>query len=80
MGPYAYKGNQWVGYDDLAMAEIKANYILQHKLGGAMFWDLPSDDFGNLCGGGRYPIIGAVSSVLKNQNTGRCQEETPRHF
>merc|ERR1712242_64581 len=80
MGPYAYKGSQWVGYDDPAIATVKAEYILKNEFGGAMFWDLPSDDFGNLCGGGKYPIIGAVSKVLKNQSTRTCQEESPRHL
>ena len=73
MGPYAYKDSQWVGYDDPAIAKVKAEYILEKQFGGAMFWDLPSDDFSNLCGEGKYPIIGAVSSVLMNQNT--CGDE-----
>jgi len=47
MGPYAHGGGQWVGYDDPDMAGRKANYILEQKLGGGMFWDLPSDDFRN---------------------------------
>lgn len=47
MGPYAHGGRQWVGYDDPAMAGIKAQYILDKQLGGGMFWDLPSDDFRN---------------------------------
>ena len=64
MGPYAYKGDQWVGYDDPMAARVKAEYILSNNLGGAMFWDLPSDDFRNLCGGGKYPIVGTVYNVL----------------
>ena len=63
-GPYAFKGNQWVGYDDPAMARRKAQYILDNDLGGAMFWDLASDDFNDRCGEGRYPIISAVDEVL----------------
>ena len=47
MGPYAHGAGQWVGYDDPAMAGLKARYILDQKLGGGMFWDLPSDDFRN---------------------------------
>ena len=47
MGPFAHGGRQWVGYDDPAMAAVKANYVVEMGLGGAMFWDLPSDDFNN---------------------------------
>ena len=64
MGPYAHSGNQWVGYDDVDMVAIKAQYILQNQLGGGMFWDLPSDDFKNLCGGGTYPLIRTLSNSL----------------
>jgi len=63
-GPYAYKGNQWIGYDDVQTAIQKAQYVLDNDLGGAMFWDLPSDDFNNRCGTGRYPIISAVHDTL----------------
>ena len=47
MGPVAHGGGQWVGYDDPAMAAVKADYVVEMGLGGAMFWDLPSDDFNN---------------------------------
>ena len=67
MGPYAFKDDQWVGYDDPAMAEVKARYILANQLGGAMFWDLPSDDYHGWCGDGPYPIIGTVSAIVKGQ-------------
>ena len=69
MGPYAYKGNQWVGYDDPAMAAVKAKYIVSNQLGGAMFWDLPSDDFKNRFGGGHYPVIRAVSDILRGESS-----------
>ena len=45
MGPYAYKGNQWVSFDDAAMIKHKANYIKKLGLGGAMIWALDLDDF-----------------------------------
>ena len=64
MGPYAHSGNQWVGYDDIDMVAIKAQYILDNQLGGGMFWDLPSDDFQNLCGNGKYPLIRTLSEKL----------------
>jgi len=26
MGPYAYKGNQWVGYDDINIVKLKVRH------------------------------------------------------
>ena len=69
MGPFAYKGNQWVSFDDLDAVTRKAKYIQEVGLGGAMFWDLPSDDFRNLCGGGTYPLIRSVHSVLSSSSS-----------
>ena len=46
MGPYAYKGNQWVSFDDVAMIKYKSEYIKNLDLGGAMIWALDLDDFG----------------------------------
>ncbi len=36
--PYAYKGNQWVGYDNQASIKLKAEYAVAKNLGGIMFW------------------------------------------
>ena len=44
-GPYAYKGDQWVGYDTPDSAAAKAEYVERMGLGGAMIWDLATDDF-----------------------------------
>ena len=44
-GPYAYKGNQWVGFDNIESAQRKAQYVMDENLGGAMFWDTSTDDF-----------------------------------
>ena len=45
-GPYAYgSGNQWVGYDTIKSVTRKAEYVKTKGLGGAMFWDLATDDF-----------------------------------
>ena len=45
MGPYAYKGTQWVSFDDTAMIKHKTQYLKNMKLGGAMIWALDLDDF-----------------------------------
>lgn len=34
MGPVAYKGNQWVGYDDVDIVRKKAEYVADNGLGG----------------------------------------------
>eukprot|EP00088_Acartia_fossae_P059524 TRINITY_DN7072_c0_g1_i12.p1 TRINITY_DN7072_c0_g1~~TRINITY_DN7072_c0_g1_i12.p1 ORF type:complete len:961 (-),score=135.24 TRINITY_DN7072_c0_g1_i12:118-2961(-) len=62
--PYAFKGTQWVGYDDPISAKMKAKYVLKRKLGGVIFWELTLDDFNNVCGGGNYPLISSVNEVL----------------
>ncbi|XP_023348735.1 probable chitinase 10 isoform X3 [Eurytemora carolleeae] len=67
-GPYAFKGNQWVGYDDPFAAGRKAKYIGDNDLGGAMIWDLSSDDFNGRCPRGKYPMISTVTNVFKFQH------------
>lgn len=62
--PYAFSGTQWVGYDDVRSVTEKANYIKNMNLGGAMFWDLDSDDFSNSCGLGRFPLISTVYNII----------------
>ncbi|KYM94104.1 Chitotriosidase-1, partial [Cyphomyrmex costatus] len=71
MGPYAFKGNQWVGYDDEDIVKLKARYVNEKKLGGIMFWSIDNDDFRGKCHGRPYPLIEAAKEVLlmDNRNT-----------
>jgi chitinase len=55
--PYAVHGDQWVGYDDAQSVKAKLDYIRRNNLGGVMFWSIETDDFNNVCGKGRYPLI-----------------------
>ena len=64
MGPYAYKDNQWVGYDDPAMIRRKSLAVRKLGLGGAMVWALDLDDFRGQCGEGRYPLLNTIREVL----------------
>ncbi|XP_005375308.2 PREDICTED: chitinase-3-like protein 1 [Chinchilla lanigera] len=64
--PYATKGNQWVGYDDLESVKSKAQYLKSKQLAGAMVWTLDLDDFqGSFCGQNLpFPLTNAIKDVL----------------
>lgn len=66
-GPYALSPTNvvnWVGYDDVAMVTEKSRFVLAHKLGGAMVWEVSLDDFQDSCGGGINPLLKAISSMI----------------
>jgi chitinase len=62
--PYAYSRDQWLSYDNLQSISIKATYAANNKLGGAMVWSIESDDFLNICGDGKFPLMTAISKGL----------------
>ncbi|CAF1436071.1 unnamed protein product [Adineta steineri] len=43
--PFAYKNDQWVGYDNQQSIEQKCYFIAKQNLAGAMIWSLDLDDF-----------------------------------
>lgn len=65
MGPYAYKDNQWVSYDDRAMLTRKSQMIRSMGLGGGMIWALDLDDFKNRCDEGVHPLLTEIQRVLR---------------
>ncbi|XP_011305519.1 mucin-5AC isoform X2 [Fopius arisanus] len=67
-GPYAFRGNQWVGYDDENIVRVKAFYVKEKKLGGIMFWSIDNDDFRGKCHGRPYPLIEAAKEALLSGN------------
>lgn len=62
--PYAFRGTEWVGYDDVRSVTEKANYIRNLDVGGAMIWALDSDDFRNVCGLGNFPLISTIHKIV----------------
>ena len=72
-GPYASSPaipKTWVGYDDPDMANVKSLYVLEKGLGGAMVWDMSTDDFRNTCGDGPNPVMTTISrTVLTNTSS-----------
>ncbi|KAL0970438.1 hypothetical protein UPYG_G00241920 [Umbra pygmaea] len=65
--PFAFKGNQWVGFDNQESYNIKVNYLKANGFGGAAVWSLDLDDFaGQSCGQGNYPLISYLKNVFNN--------------
>lgn len=64
MGPYAYKGSQWVSFDDADMLRQKAQFVRDMGLGGGMVWALDLDDFRGRCGEGPHPLMHTLQQVL----------------
>ena len=69
--PYAFAGSDWVGYDDVKSVTEKAKYINDNNFGGAMIWDLDSDDYSNACGLGNYPLISAIHDNIAGGRVAR---------
>lgn len=66
IGPYAYHDNQWVSYDDVDTIRIKAKYIRDIQLAGAMIWSIDLDDFRGDCRCGNYPLLTTLNQGLRN--------------
>lgn len=76
MGPYAYKGNQWVGFDDASTIKMKTQFVKDMKLGGAMIWALDLDDFTNRCQCESYPLLKTINRGLgRLKDKPECQLE-----
>ncbi|KAL1772526.1 oviduct-specific glycoprotein [Sigmodon hispidus] len=63
--PYAYKGKEWVGYDDTISFSYKATFVKKEHFGGAMVWTLDMDDVrGTFCGNGPFPLVQILNELL----------------
>uniref|UniRef100_A0A8D2KZV3 GH18 domain-containing protein n=1 Tax=Varanus komodoensis TaxID=61221 RepID=A0A8D2KZV3_VARKO len=65
--PYAFKDEDWVGYDDEKSFQLKVQFLKREKYGGAMIWTLGMDDFsGMFCGEGAYVLVNKLKDILEN--------------
>ncbi|XP_050392559.1 chitotriosidase-1 [Patella vulgata] len=63
--PYAYSKTDWLGYDNVRSAKLKANYVKDHQFGGIMVWELSFDDFGGShCEMGKFPLLNTLKQTL----------------
>lgn len=62
--PYAYLGDQWVGFDDERSIRNKMKWIIQNEYAGAMVWSVDMDDFKGTCIPKTYPLIGVIGEEL----------------
>uniref|UniRef100_A0A8C8SGM1 Acidic mammalian chitinase n=1 Tax=Pelusios castaneus TaxID=367368 RepID=A0A8C8SGM1_9SAUR len=67
--PYAYQGNEWLGYDNIKSFNIKAQWLMKNNFAGAMVWSLDLDDFtGTFCNQGKFPLINTLKNALGLQS------------
>ncbi|CAG5130653.1 unnamed protein product, partial [Candidula unifasciata] len=71
--PYAYRGNQWVGFDDLKSVFQKACYSVCQGFGGVSLWTLDFDDFtGDFCKEGQFPLLTTIYNILNQTDKDVC--------
>jgi len=79
--PYAYLGDQWVGYDNVRSLNAKVQYIRTNSYGGWMTWNLDLDDFtGTHCNAQTYPLVREMNRALTGTvptNSPTTQSTTP---
>ena len=64
--PFAYRGDQWVGFDDERSLRTKVKWLMTEGFGGIMVWSVDLDDFRGYCGTGKYPLLKAMTKELEN--------------
>uniref|UniRef100_A0A182Q0B9 GH18 domain-containing protein n=1 Tax=Anopheles farauti TaxID=69004 RepID=A0A182Q0B9_9DIPT len=62
--PYAYRGTQWIGYEDERSLREKVAFVKRKELRGIYAFSLDLDDYKGKCGE-PYPLMTTLASMLK---------------
>jgi hypothetical protein len=74
---YAFKGDQWVGFDDRHSVSVKVKWAIDNELGGTMFWTLDFDDYnGMYCLEGSFPLARSIKKTFERL-TGQTDPTVP---
>lgn len=65
--PYLILGNRWISYDDVESLKLKSQFVIDLGLAGAMVWSIETDDFLNVCGNGKFPLLRVINSVVRQE-------------
>nr|ARE59262.1 chitinase 7 [Sogatella furcifera] len=63
--PFAYRKDQWVGFDDERSLKMKMSWLKEEGFGGIMVWSVDMDDFRGSCGTGKFPLMNAMRQELE---------------
>lgn len=63
--PFAYRDDQWVGFDDERSLRTKVAWVKTEGFGGIMIWSVDLDDFRGYCGTGKFPLTKALVKELE---------------
>ncbi|KAL1475640.1 hypothetical protein MTO96_037147, partial [Rhipicephalus appendiculatus] len=80
MVPYAYKEDQWVGFDDQRSLKLKVQWLKQAGYGGVMVWSVDLDDFKGSCTGQSYPLLTAIKEELKGYKVANLEVASSNVF
>ncbi|XP_052873193.1 oviduct-specific glycoprotein-like [Anopheles cruzii] len=62
--PFAYRGNEWIGYENEVSLEEKAYFVDNEDLGGILVVALENDDYKGVCGK-KYPLLTALFEAYR---------------